>query len=126
MTKRILVIDDDDGIRDLIQLSLVVTANWHVSTAASGQEGLAKAIAEQPDAILLDLMMPGMDGAETFQRLQANPITNPIPILLLTAKVSPREHQTLITSGIAGLIVKPFKAQTLESQVRSFLNWQSL
>ncbi|NEQ11264.1 MAG: response regulator, partial [Moorea sp. SIO4E2] len=74
-TKRILVIDDDDGVREIIQFSLEAAAGWEVLTAASGKEGLAKAEADQPDAILLDVMMPELDGPATFRQLQANAVT---------------------------------------------------
>ena len=73
-TKRILVIDDDDGVREIAQFCLEAAAGWEVLTAASGSEGLATAESEQPDAILLDVMMPDMDGATTF-RLCSPPFT---------------------------------------------------
>jgi CheY-like chemotaxis protein len=78
-TKRILVIDDEDGIREIIQICLEAAAGWEVLTAASGSEGLEKAEAFQPDAILLDVMMPDMDGPTTFRQLQANAATGPHP-----------------------------------------------
>jgi CheY-like chemotaxis protein len=73
--KRILVVDNEDYIQEATQISLETMAGWQVMTAGSGREGLLKAAAEQPDAILLDFMMPEMDGLTTFQQLQANPST---------------------------------------------------
>lgn len=124
MPKRILLIDDDDGARRIIQFSLEAAAGWEVLTAASGVEGLSLAESEQPDAILLDVMMPGLDGPATFQRLQENPVTRSLPVIMLTAKASPTDHQPLLELGIAGIITKPFKIPALIAQVRANLNWQ--
>ena len=74
-TKRVLIVDDDIGIRRIVQLTLQALAKWDVLLASSGSEGVAIAETELPDAILLDVMMPGMDGMETFVKIQANPIT---------------------------------------------------
>jgi CheY-like chemotaxis protein len=122
-TKRILVIDDDEGLRDVIQFYLEAITSWEILTAASGNEGLTIATAEQPDAILLDVMMPEMDGVETFRRIKANSAIQHIPTILLTAKAQTRERQQFANLGIAGLIFKPFKAPELVTQVRSILNW---
>ncbi len=122
-TKRILVIDDEDGIREIIQICLEAAAGWDVLTAASGSEGLEKAEAFQPDAILLDVMMPDMDGPTTFQTLQRLPATRHIPTILLTAKAKISEQQQFIDLGVTGLITKPFKAQDLVNQIREILHW---
>ena len=123
MTKQILIIDDDEGIRSIMQISLTAAAGWEVLTAASGAEGITIAAERQPDAILLDLTMPDLDGWETLQRLQANPLTQPIPAILLTAQANLWQNQRSIAMGAQGLIVKPCKAQELVSQMRSYLNW---
>jgi CheY-like chemotaxis protein len=122
--KKILVIDDDDGVREIIQFSLEAAAGWDVSTADSGSEGLAKAEAEQPNAILLDVMMPDMDGAETFRHLQANAAIQHIPTIFLTAKAKLSDLQEFTDLGVAGVITKPIKAQELVEQVRTILQWQ--
>lgn len=124
MTKRILLIDDEDGARRITQFSLESAAGWEVLTAASGIEGLRLAEAEQLDAILLDVMMPEMDGPTTFLQLQANPKTRSIPVIMLTAKASPAEHQPLTELGITGIITKPFKISALIAQIRAILGWQ--
>jgi DNA-binding response OmpR family regulator len=124
MPKRILLIDDEDGARRIIQFSLEAAAGWEVLTAASGIEGLSLAQTEQLDAILLDVMMPDLDGSATFQRLQENSTTRSIPVIMLTAKASPTEHQPLLELGIAGIITKPFKIPALIAQVQAILNWQ--
>jgi CheY-like chemotaxis protein len=131
MTKRILVVDDDDGIRDIIQFSLEAIAGWQVTTANSGYSAFDKAIAAQPDAILLDMMMPDIDGLTVLRRFRDNPITQHIPTILLTAKAKSldlieetvSDRQDVINLGISGIILKPFKAQTLVEQIRALLNW---
>lgn len=124
-TKRVLIVDDDIGIRRIVELSLNSIAKWDVLSASSGAEGVAIAQTELPDAILLDVMMPGMDGIETFIEMQANPSTKPIPIILLTAKTKVSEQQQFDNIAIAGVITKPFKAPQLVDQIRSILNWKS-
>lgn len=123
MSKRILIIDDEMGIRKITQISLKAVAQWEVLVAASGWEGLAIAQAEQPDAILLDVMMPEMDGITTFQHLQANPKTQHIPTIFLTAKAQISEQQQFTKLPITGIITKPFKAPDLVKQMRSLLGW---
>ena len=121
--KRILIVDDEPGIRKIVEISLKAIAGWEVLTAASGQEGLVIATAEQPDAILLDVMMPGMDGITTFQQMQANPGLQAIPTILLTAKAQTSEQRQFTELPIAGVITKPFKAPELVKQMRSLLDW---
>jgi len=123
MPKRILLIDDEDGARRIIQFSLEAAAGWEVLTATSGTAGLSIAAIEQPDAILLDVMMPDLDGPATFQRLQENPTTRSIPVIMLTAKANPAEHQPLVELGVAGIITKPFKITALVAQIRTILGW---
>ncbi len=122
-TKRILIIDDEEDIREVAQLSLEMAANWDVLTASSGREGLAKAEVEQLDAILLDVMMPDWDGVTTFQQLQANPATQHIPVLLLTAKMQAADQRRFAQLGVTAAIAKPFDPMTLADQVAKFLGW---
>lgn len=121
--KRILVIDDEDGIREIIQICLETVAGWDVLTAASGSEGLELALSEQPDAILLDVMMPDMDGPTTFGQLQSDRATQNIPTILLTAKAKISEQQQFINLGVTGVITKPFKARDLVEQICNILHW---
>jgi CheY-like chemotaxis protein len=125
MSKRILVIDDEGGVRTVIQISLEMAAGWEVVTAASGTEGLEKAAKCHFDAILLDVMMPEMDGLATFEQLQANAMTRQVPLILLTAKTSKHDHQQFAQLGIKGIITKPFKARALVADIQSILNWHS-
>lgn len=122
-TKRILVVDNEQYIREVAQICLETVADWQVITAGSGSEGLTKAQAEQPDAILLDVMMPDMDGLTTFQKLQANSTTQHIPVILLTAKVQASDHRRYAELGMIAAIAKPFNPLQLADQVAAALGW---
>ena len=120
---RILIIDDEDDIREVAALSLETVAGWEVMVASSGAQGLARASVYQPDAILLDVMMPGMDGPTTFRELQKNPATAHIPVLLLTAKVQASDQRRFADLGVQAVLVKPFDPLTLPTQVAGVLGW---
>ncbi|MBC1238515.1 response regulator [Nostoc sp. 2RC] len=120
--KQILVIDDEDDIRQLIQTCLEIMGGWQVLTASSGHQGLLLAQSYQPDAILLDVMMPDMDGLTTCQQLQANQITKNIPVILLTARGRTKEQRLFAELGIKGIISKPFNPQKLAVQVAAALS----
>lgn len=121
--RTVLVIDDEDDIREVAQVSLEALGGWNVLTASSGDQGIQRAAADQPDAILLDVMMPGMDGPTTFQKLQAEPATQKIPVIFLTAKVQSADRQRFADLGVAGVIAKPFDPMTLAGDVAALLNW---
>ena len=121
--KRILIIDDDHRIREVTKLTLELMAEWEVVTASSGSEGLALAETALPDAILLDVMMPDLDGIETLRNLRANSLTQHVPVLLLTAKVQTTEQQQLVNLGVAGIISKPFDPLTLPTTISEALSW---
>ena len=118
--RRVLLIDDEDDIREVAQLSLEMVARWDVVTASSGAEGILRAVADQPDAILLDVMMPDMDGPATFEFLRADPATRHIPVILLTATIQGAGHMTL---EVAAVIPKPFDPMRLPGQIASALGW---
>jgi CheY-like chemotaxis protein len=123
MTRRILIIDDEDDIREVAALSLETVAGWEVVTASSGAQGLARAIEHQPEAILLDVMMPGMDGPTTFRELRKNPATARIPVLLLTAKVQSNDQRRFADLGVDAVLFKPFDPLTLSTQIAGVLGW---
>ncbi|HIK55424.1 MAG TPA: response regulator [Synechococcales cyanobacterium M55_K2018_004] len=123
MTRRILIIDDEEDIRTIATVALETVGGWDSLSAASGQEGLAIAQAQHPDAILLDVMMPEMDGIEVFQQLQANPSTQAIPVILLTAKVQAADQRKLSTLGAIATIPKPFNPLTLPDEIAAILHW---
>jgi CheY-like chemotaxis protein len=123
MSHKILLVDDEDDIREVAQMSLEMTAGWDVVTASSGAEGLRMAAAERPDAILLDVMMPGMDGPATARALKADAATADIPIILLTAKVQAADRRRFDELGVAGILAKPFDPMALADEVRGVLGW---
>lgn len=124
MARRILIIDDESDIREVAALSLETLAGWEVMVASSGAQGLARAATYQPDAILLDVMMPGMDGPTTFKELRKNPTTAHIPVLLLTAKVQASDQHLFANLEVAAVLTKPFDPLTLSTQVASVLGWK--
>jgi CheY-like chemotaxis protein len=123
MSHRILIIDDEDDIREVAGLSLETVADWEVILANSGPQGIARAIEQQPDAILLDVMMPGMDGPTTFRELRKNPATAHIPVLLLTAKVQSTDQRRFADLGVEAVLFKPFDPLTLSTQIAEVLGW---
>ena len=123
-SKRILIVDDEPSIREIAQISLETMAGWQVTIAGSGLEGIATALREQPDAILLDVMMPDLDGLATFGQLQANPATRSIPVILLTAKVQIADRQNYTELGIRSTISKPFSPLELAQQIAQALGWK--
>ncbi len=123
MTKRILVIDNEEYIQEVAKICLETVAAWQVTTAGSGSEGISKAETEQPDAILLDVMMPDMDGITTFEKLQANLATQNIPVILLTAKIQANDRDRYAELGIKTAIAKPFDPLMLANQIAEALNW---
>jgi CheY-like chemotaxis protein len=123
MSRVVLIVDDDEHIREIAQVTLEAIAGWTVVTAASGQEGIARALAEQPDAILLDVMMPEMDGPTTVGKLKASESTRDIPVVLLTAKVQAEDKRNFMDLGIEGIISKPFDPMTLADEISHTLGW---
>jgi len=119
--KHILLVDDEDDIREVAGISLEAVGGWQVSSASCGREGIEKALAERPDAILLDVMMPDIDGPTTFERLQADPGTRDIPVILLTAKAQSVDRQRFAELGVAGMLTKPFDPMKLPGQVAAIL-----
>jgi len=123
MPRRILIIDDEDDIREVAAMSLETVAGWEVMVANSGAQGLLRAASYKPDAILLDVMMPGMDGPTTFRELRKNPATAKIPVLFLTAKVQATDRRRFADLGIEAVLVKPFDPMTLSIQIAGALGW---
>jgi CheY-like chemotaxis protein len=121
--RRILIIDDEDDIREVAALSLEATAGWKTLTANSGAAGIEIAMAERPDAILMDVMMPGVDGPTTFRTMQENPSIAQIPVILLTAKVQGVDKRRFADLGVAGILFKPFDPLMLAEQITEALRW---
>jgi DNA-binding response OmpR family regulator len=121
--RRLLIIDDEDDIREVTKLSLESTTSWEVITARSGEEGLREAEDGTPDAILLDAMLPGMDGLAIIKELQVRASTRTIPVVFLTAKAQNADRMIFEKSGARGVITKPFDPMTLAGQIERLLNW---
>jgi len=122
--KRLLVIDDEDDIRDVASMTLELTRGWQIETAASGTRGVAAALCERPDVILLDVMMPDLDGPATFRLLQSHQETRDIPVIFLTAKVQPADLRKFTQLGVRGVIAKPFDPLKLAGQISEILDWK--
>lgn len=122
--RRVLIIDDEEDIRQVAALSLETVAGWDVLMASSGIEGIGRAASERPDAILLDVMMPAMDGPTTFLELQKRTETVGIPVVLLTAKVQGPDQKRFAGLGVAAILFKPFDPLTLSRQISDALGWR--
>ncbi len=123
MKRRILVVDDDDAAREAAVHSLQVMAGWEVVEAYCGAQAIESAKQHQPDAILLDVMMPAMDGPAMLGKLRATRATSHIPIVLLTAKVQAVHDGSLSHLPVAAILSKPFDPLRLASQVADALGW---
>lgn len=122
-TRRILVVDDDELILEVAQMSLEAVGGWQVTTASSGQEGLDRAVSDRPDAIVMDVMMPGMDGPTVAVALSQNPVTAHIPIVLLTAMAQTKGKPDLSALPVVGVLGKPFDPMLLPATLASMLGW---
>lgn len=116
-----LVIDDDDDIRLVVKMSLRLIGGLDVIEASSGQEGVDLAVRVRPDIIMLDVMMPGMDGPTVLHQLYNNPLTSGIPVIFLTAKAMPGEIGRLKDLGAVGVLTKPFDPMQLAADVQALL-----
>ncbi len=115
--QKILLVDDDPNIQMIAQMGLEDRPEWKVSLASSGIEALEKFSAEKPDLVLLDMMMPGMDGVTTLSKIKEQPEYSHIPIIFMTAKVQKHEIEKYLTTGVAGIITKPFDPMTLTQDI---------
>jgi CheY-like chemotaxis protein len=121
--KRLLIIDDEEAIQIVVKFGINMAAGWELLSASGGETGIDTAERELPDAILLDVMMPEMDGIATFKALQANPITAGIPVIFLTAKAQTAERRQFNDLGVSGVITKPFNSLDLPEQIAKILHW---
>lgn len=119
--RKVMLVDDEADIRKVADLSLKGVGGWEVALAASGDEALAMASSERPDVILLDVMMPGMDGPATLERLRAAPGLEAVPVIFMTAKVQKNEVERYLDLGAVGVIAKPFDPMSLPDEIRGIL-----
>jgi two-component system, OmpR family, response regulator len=122
MNRRVLLIDDAQDIRTIAQISLERVGQWTVVPAEDGQAGLRAAREDDPfDAVLLDVMMPSMDGPTTLERLRADGLSAQVPVIFLTAKAQATELERLLSLGAAGVITKPFDPLTLPDELEQLI-----
>jgi CheY-like chemotaxis protein len=114
--KRVLIVDDDPMVRRLVRDYLEI-AEYGVSEAVDGSDGVIKAEAQHPDIILLDLMMPGMDGYEVCRALKSNPGTREIPVIIATASGDVKLNHLAYAAGAHACITKPFRREALEAVI---------
>ena len=120
--KTILLADDEPDIRIIAEMSLAQVGGWTTHIASSGAQALELAAKHSPDVILLDVMMPEMDGMATLQALAANEATRNIPVIFMTAKVQSHEKQKYVGLGAIGVIPKPFDPMQLPTNIRQIFN----
>ena len=126
MTLRsILFVDDDEDIRSIAHLSLTAVGGWQVTLAACGPDAIQQALRQTPDLIILDVMMPGMDGFATLERLRGDERTAAIPVIFLTAKVQKAEVERYSAAG-ATVIAKPFDPMKLPDEIRRLMTPKAL
>lgn len=122
--ERILCVEDDPDIQEVIRLALETVGGFTVKLCASGREALAGMAGFRPDLVLLDVMMPGMDGPQTLAALRQQPEGAALPVIFMTAKVQPEEVAHLESLGVLGVIAKPFDPMALAQELRG--HWRRL
>ncbi|HZV75867.1 MAG TPA: response regulator [Conexibacter sp.] len=120
---RILVVDDSKVVHELARMALETLAGWDVCSAESGVEALELAASARPDAILLDVEMPDMDGPATVAALRARPASATTPIVFLTGHDDPQERSRLAVLAVDGVLSKPFDVSALAGEVAEVLGW---
>lgn len=124
VTKRLLLIDDNEDNRTLVKFTLEMNTDWEVITAIDGIQGITKAEIERPDVILLDLIMPDLNGLTVCEVLKSNLFTCTIPIIFMTAWTQEKVLSKIETTLAEGVIIKPFNVVNLDSQIAKFCNWE--
>ncbi len=118
--KKVLIVEDHADMRELLSWQIELMGFIPI-TAKHGKEGIEKALSEKPHLVLMDIMMPGMDGRETARALRANPETKHIPILAATALFRDSDLKSCLEAGCSAYIVKPFTFQELQAKLREFI-----
>lgn len=121
MSKRVLIVDDEEDARAIMRLALEMRTDWEIITAGSGTEALELAAFHQPDVILLDMMMPKMDGRMTLDCLKADHTTQKIPVILVTAKANSSSQDSLSKLDIVAVLAKPLRPLELAAQIQDIL-----
>lgn len=122
--REILYVDDEPDIREIVQMALGLVPTLLINTADSGTRALQSMQASKPDLVLLDVMMPNMDGPTTLQQMRSQPELQSIPVIFMTAKAMPQEVARFLALGVAAVIAKPFDPMALAEHV--FTIWEGL
>ena len=125
LPRKVLVVDDDDVIREVAKLALEVVGGWQVSTATNGQEAGRLASLDRPDVVLLDVMMPALDGPGTAALLREDPVTRGVPVIFLTAKTPLGDERLESEPNVVGVISKPFDPMMLAQQINRLTGWDA-
>jgi CheY-like chemotaxis protein len=123
LPRKVLVVDDDDIIREVAKLALEVVGGWQVSTATNGHEARRLAAQDRPDVVLLDVMMPVLDGPGTAALLHEDPVTRDVPVIFLTAKTPLSDERLEAVPNLVGVISKPFDPMALVQQIKRLTGW---
>jgi CheY-like chemotaxis protein len=121
MPTKILYVDDEDDIREIAKISLELEPDFEVRNCSSGARAIDEAATWQPDLVLLDVMMPEMDGPETLRRLAAGQRTSAIPVAFVTARTQTHQVERYLAMGAVGVIPKPFDPMQLACEVKELL-----
>ena len=124
MSKTVLIVDDEDDARGIAVLALRMKTDWTLLQANSGTKALEIAAQKHPDLILLDMMMPEMDGRLTLKHLKKSSATQTIPVILVTAKVQPLDQAGIEPDEVVAVFTKPFRPLTLAEHIKEVLDWQ--
>jgi two-component system OmpR family response regulator len=119
----LLYVDDDDDIREIVEMSLGLDGSLRVSSSSGGEQALATMRSERPDLVMLDVMMPGMDGPTVLARMRDDDDLRHIPVIFMTAKANPQEVARFRDLSAIGVIAKPFDPMALGGQVKAL--WKS-
>ena len=119
--KKVLLVEDDEDIQKVARISLQFRGGWDVTLAMDGEQALSVAAKERPDLILLDCMMPKMDGYETCRRLKQDPTLRDIPVIFLTARAQETEVKKGLLLGALGYLIKPFNPMSLAAEIKQIL-----
>ena len=121
---KVLLVEDDADIQKVARISLQFRGGWEVSLATNGEECLAMLATDRPDLILLDCMMPKLDGYETCRRLKQDPSLRHIPVIFLTAKAQEAEVKKGLSLGAVGYLIKPFNPMSLVEEIEQILQYR--
>jgi CheY-like chemotaxis protein len=123
VSRRILVVDDDEDVRRLAVMSLARVGGHDVRSVGSGAECLEELTAQRPDVVVLDVMMPVMDGPATLAAIRDSGTTHDLPVVFLTAGIVAADMDRLRSLPVSGVLQKPFDPMTLPSQLAELLDW---